>query len=156
MRHANNQQFCLTYSRNMLAAKKRGGPFASAHAERFVQTTDPDVTGIMTKLMSLSSRYNMRPHEVNIPTTGGWYIFLFETSTVNVPGDERSRTNPGHGYPAHTVTTRDVIVYRYESQEEMSKALKALWDDKPSRKDVFACHVDKVAKAVQSVEFEVT
>jgi hypothetical protein len=23
--------------------------------------------------------------------------------SVHIPGDERSRTNPGHGYPAHTI-----------------------------------------------------
>lgn len=30
------------------------------------------------------------------------YAALIKTSTT-VPGDERSRTHPGHGYPEHTV-----------------------------------------------------
>jgi len=29
------------------------------------------------------------------------YILLVDCS-VHIPGNERSRTNPGHGYPAHT------------------------------------------------------
>lgn len=29
---------------------------------------------------------------------------IVENSSVYIPGDERSRTNPGHGYPEHTVT----------------------------------------------------
>jgi len=26
------------------------------------------------------------------------------TESITIPGDERSRTHPGHGYPEHTVT----------------------------------------------------
>lgn len=29
---------------------------------------------------------------------------LIDSTSVLIPGDERSRTNPGHGYPEHTVT----------------------------------------------------
>jgi hypothetical protein len=35
--------------------------------------------------------------------TKPFFAVLFQTSTT-VPGDERSRTHPGHGYPEHTVT----------------------------------------------------
>ena len=27
---------------------------------------------------------------------------IITKASVHIPGDERSRTNPGHGYPAHT------------------------------------------------------
>ncbi len=30
--------------------------------------------------------------------------------SYHVEGDERSRTNPGHGYPAHTVDTQTAII----------------------------------------------
>lgn len=30
---------------------------------------------------------------------------IITTGTIWIPGDERSRTNPGHGYPDHTETT---------------------------------------------------
>ena len=33
--------------------------------------------------------------------TGDHYAIM-EFSSINIPGDERSRTNPGHGYPAYT------------------------------------------------------
>ncbi len=33
----------------------------------------------------------------------GKHFAILEFSGYQVPGDERSRTNPGHGYPAHTV-----------------------------------------------------
>lgn len=38
----------------------------------------------------------------DIPS-GPHFAIITETS-VHIPGDERSRTNPGHGYPEHTET----------------------------------------------------
>jgi hypothetical protein len=50
----------------------------------------------------------------DIPTAPHWAII--ETTSVHIPGDERSRTNPGHGYPASTET---FITYRaFTSQAE--------------------------------------
>lgn len=36
---------------------------------------------------------------MNIPTTQHWAVIT--TKQLYIPGDERSRTNPGHGYPEH-------------------------------------------------------
>jgi hypothetical protein len=36
----------------------------------------------------------------NIPNVPHWAIV--KSVNVFIPGDERSRTNPGHGYPEHT------------------------------------------------------
>lgn len=38
------------------------------------------------------------------------YAILASKST-HIPGDERSRTNPGHGYPASTEQSWDYIVF---------------------------------------------
>jgi hypothetical protein len=38
------------------------------------------------------------------------YAVLVEAS-YHVEGDERSRTNPGHGYPAHTVDYISVVKF---------------------------------------------
>ncbi len=40
-------------------------------------------------------------------------------SSYSVPGDERSRTNPGHGYPAHDVET--ISLQEFASLAEMEK-----------------------------------
>lgn len=37
----------------------------------------------------------------DMPTTKPYWIVITE-QTVRIPGDERSRTIPGHGYPEHT------------------------------------------------------
>ncbi len=41
----------------------------------------------------------------DVPTVGHYAIIVF--STITIAGDERSRTHPGHGYPAHSETKAD-------------------------------------------------
>jgi hypothetical protein len=40
---------------------------------------------------------------------GCGYIILVE-KPIQIPGDERSRTDPGHGYPAHALQCWEVLV----------------------------------------------
>lgn len=42
---------------------------------------------------------------MKIPKTEHWALLVNVSTTV--PGDERSRSNPGHGYPEHTVESID-------------------------------------------------
>lgn len=44
------------------------------------------------------------------------------TTSVTIPGDERSRTNPGHGYPEHTETYTKFR--EFESADELKRFLK--------------------------------
>ena len=53
----------------------------------------------------------------DIPHTECWVIV--KTETVSHEGDERSRTNPGHGYPAYT--EHFVRVYEVFTDEETFK-----------------------------------
>lgn len=54
------------------------------------------------------------------PTEPHWVIMKF--TTTHVAGDERSQTNPGHGYPAHTVPNVD---YRaYLTEEKLLRAIE--------------------------------
>jgi hypothetical protein len=58
----------------------------------------------------------------DVPTVEHWAIF--KTNSVFIPGDERSRTNPGHGYPAET---RHFIAYEaYLTEEKLLQAIKEL------------------------------
>jgi len=41
----------------------------------------------------------------DIPEGPHFAVHVYKTDSTYVEGDERSRTAPGHGYPAHTVTT---------------------------------------------------
>ncbi len=48
----------------------------------------------------------------DVPIGRHWAIITF--GTMLIPGDERSRSNPGHGYPESTVITTDYTVYSTE------------------------------------------
>lgn len=57
----------------------------------------------------------------DIPNTPHWAII--STTSVSIPGDERSRTNPGHGYPASTESfiTYHVFTSKAEWENEVAK-----------------------------------
>lgn len=49
-----------------------------------------------------------------IPNVPHWAIIT--TSSIYIEGDERSRTHPGHGYPAHTETTIQYQAFTNEAE----------------------------------------
>ena len=56
----------------------------------------------------------------DIPSTEHWAIIV--RISITIPGDERSRTNPGHGYPERT---ENYIEYRvYLTEEKFKTALE--------------------------------
>jgi len=44
----------------------------------------------------------------------GTHYVILTFGTITIPGDERSRTHPGHGYPESTETTISCEVYETE------------------------------------------
>ena len=47
----------------------------------------------------------------------GDHLAIIVFGSIYIPGDERSRTNPGHGYPASTETTLSYYVWAVEDRE---------------------------------------
>lgn len=65
----------------------------------------------------------------DIPSGTHFAVIIYGKRSVWVPGDERSRTNPGHGYPEHTdhfddiehwVTTERATLEEFVSIQEMA------------------------------------
>jgi len=50
------------------------------------------------------------------------------THTIHHPGDERSRTNPGHGYPAYDETVENL--HKFKSKQDMLDWVEARYDSK--------------------------
>jgi hypothetical protein len=50
----------------------------------------------------------------DIPTTPHWAIVYFETHYI--PGDERSKTCPGHGHPEHTKISANYCAFDNEDE----------------------------------------
>lgn len=54
------------------------------------------------------------------------YAVIIKKTTSNwVPGDERSRTNPGHGYPEGFETTTTTEFKEFASQDELKRWVKS-------------------------------
>lgn len=55
-----------------------------------------------------------------MPEGSHYVIITFDS--IYIPGDERSRTNPGHGYPAHT---QSIVKYQaFTDREEWEQEIK--------------------------------
>lgn len=46
---------------------------------------------------------------MKIPKTEHWAVLINVSTTI--PGDARSRSNPGHGYPEHTIDSINYEAY---------------------------------------------
>lgn len=55
--------------------------------------------------------------ESGFPKQTHFAVLVFDS--IFVPGDERSRTHPGHGYPEHTESVVKYIVF--DSKEDLEK-----------------------------------
>jgi hypothetical protein len=73
----------------------------------------------------------------DMPT--GHHFAIIEFTKVYVPGDERSRTNPGHGYPSHT---ESVVNYRaFTDRGEWEKEISKMMDSRYTRREFIAVKV---------------
>lgn len=62
----------------------------------------------------------------------GEHFLILTFGTITIPGDERSRTHPGHGYPESTEHTTTVVVYKTRAAWE--EEIKRLTEEKHSYK----------------------
>lgn len=91
------------------------------------------------------------PKAPNDFPSGEIYALLVPEIT-HVPGDERSRTSPGHGYPAHNVHNWSIVIYNTKEEwiEEIKRRKGLVFPDKG-----FVPVVMKVANVRTRFEVEV-
>lgn len=70
--------------------------------------------------------YKLCTKKEDIPTEQHYVILKF--SSVHIPGDERSRTNPGHGYPAHDQAYTEY--YAYTDRDKWETAIREMTTSK--------------------------
>jgi len=68
------------------------------------------------------------------------HLAVLEFGSIYIEGDERSRTCPGHGYPAHSESTVKYIAF--ESEKELQG-----WLDKQSDQELQKIQVIRVKPA---------
>lgn len=91
--------------------------------------------------------YPTTVEEVN-NISGGKYCIM-EPVTIHIPGDERSRTNPGHGYGPTTNHSWRIAVF--SSQYDWEQEIKA----KTLNKESFIPFEMKVPEVTSTVVVEV-
>lgn len=92
----------------------------------------------------------------DIPSKPHFAIIMFNTTSVHIPGDERSRTNPGHGYPERTETYSTNEYYYTDDRQTWIAEIQAIEkrnnDSSRFNKEVYAA-IEVAGKA--SVEINV-
>ena len=68
----------------------------------------------------------------------GPHFAIITTTDIYIPGDERSRTNPGHGYPEHTETSINYDVYQIGNEESWKAQIAHLTKNKTPFKAIRA------------------
>jgi len=54
-----------------------------------------------------------------LPEQVHFAALIFKSRSIYHEGDKRSRTNPGHGYPAYTETVNTIEYLPFASRQEM-------------------------------------
>lgn len=73
------------------------------------------------------------------------HFAILANSTYYVPGDERSRTNPGHGYPAENVPYLQYIAF--ENKEQLAEWIRIYGSTKSYK--VIASRMVKIETRIQ-------
>ena len=92
----------------------------------------------------MKTKYYVK-NQADVPTDQHWAILTF--TSVHIPGDERSRTNPGHGYPAST--ERYVEYTAFTNEEEWEAEIKLL-EERHVRTSYSAMRVTPAASATST------
>lgn len=81
------------------------------------------------------------------------HYVIVEIGSVHIPGDERSRTNPWHGYPAET---RYYPSMRVTTDKEVWEGeVTRLTRENPKETKFVAYHVDAIATIKTSIQVEI-
>lgn len=74
----------------------------------------------------------------DMPKQKHWAILIFSSRSIYHEGDERSRTNPGHGYAAYTETVDSAAYHAFFDRDVWEAVVKALYQADMHRKDMVA------------------
>ncbi len=87
----------------------------------------------------------------------GWHcaILVRRNESVYIPGDERSRTNPGHGYGEETRHYSVTEYHAFTGTDQWKRALELLYRENPHRKDLIAFEVERLAEPRVTLQFDV-
>jgi hypothetical protein len=92
----------------------------------------------------------------DLPIAPYYLLIQFKTESVFIPGDERSRNSPGHGYPDDTMVFETPKMLVFDSFDGILDAMTELYRKTPGRTDVAAFKVSASLDMVQSFRVQVS
>lgn len=78
---------------------------------------------------------------------------IITAETTYIPGDERSRTNPGHGYPESYQT--QTVLKTYDDETKWKAAIESYANPKYGMPKVFTAIVYQVVEITTAVQVKV-
>lgn len=87
----------------------------------------------------------------DIPQEPHYAVLVYNTSSIYVEGDERSRTHPGHGYPAHYDTYESFKHYVTDDKQVLLDFTNTLKDKKYA-----ILHVAQKLKVITKTEIQLS
>lgn len=88
------------------------------------------------------------------PRQPHYAVIVYSKESVFIEGDERSRTCPGHGYPAHTESFNTFRHYVTVHRADWEALIQLIMKDEEAKNNFVAFEVTKVAKVVSKVVVE--
>lgn len=90
----------------------------------------------------------------DVPNTPHFAVIIFNTRTVHIPGDERSRTNPGHGYPAEDLSYNDYHYFITTDKNVLEKFVEQLELEERNKKPYVFFTVSSKGTVTKKIQFE--
>lgn len=95
------------------------------------------------------SRFSRVTSATSVPKGPHFMILVFKREGQYRPGDERSRTHPGHGYPEGVDYIDTTDVYCFTNKASLLKELERLYDEKRDRQDIVILQVTPLQPSVK-------
>ena len=91
----------------------------------------------------------------DVPDEPHYAVIVYSNESVYIEGDERSKSCPGHGYPAHTETFNTFCHYVTVHRADWEVLIGLIMKDDEVKDKFVAFKVAKVAKVRSKVVVEV-
>ncbi len=97
-------------------------------------------------------------HKINsvtdFPKEGKYILIIFSTTSVTTPADERSRTNPGHGFSETTEQISTSEIYSFDTLASLQAELTRLYERDRTRQDILVLEINRMIPVKASISIQ--
>jgi hypothetical protein len=86
--------------------------------------------------------------------THRFLIIIFKSRNIHFEADERSKTNPGHGYPERDEKIETYEFYACVNDESLKLDLEKLFEENKNRKDILVIKIGQIVPVAVSLKID--